>query len=84
MFSEAKTKQDGLAALGFNSNEKGGAWQGKAALSKWEQSQIVSLCDDFILQNIGSKTEIFKHVAKICNTTYGHVKNLYYADKKRL
>ncbi len=81
--SKAKNKDDGLIALGFDSNRKGGAWQGKAAIDKWNQSQILSLCEDLIGLSGMPKYKVFSYVSEICDTSKGHVKNLYYRNLKK-
>lgn len=90
-FSEAKTKAEGLAALGFDRNTKGGAWQVRAAHAKLKQAEIVSLVDELLIIQgslsrgsfpVLEKKEIFAAVADARGTTPGRVKELYYRRRR--
>ncbi len=88
-FSNAKTQQEGFAAFCFDSNKKGaiknagGAWQNRIAEAKWNQRQILSLCDDMLVLTAANKAKVFLEVSIICNTSIGHVKNLYYKNNRK-
>jgi hypothetical protein len=82
-FVNAEERMDGLAALGFRSNEKGGAWQGKAARAKANQAEILGLVKDFEVLTSNKKKDIFNAVATACDTSFGHVKNLDHENNKK-
>lgn len=82
-FSNAKNKEEGLAAFSFDSNPKGGAWQGKIAAAKWQQEEILELLANLEVFGSKNKTKNFEAVAHICNTTSNRVKTLYYQSKKK-
>lgn len=83
-FNNAKSKNEGLAALGFDNNYRGGAWQGKAARDNWNQAQIISLCEDMLVLGETNKTKVFQCVEGITGFKFGHIKKLYYANKRRV
>lgn len=79
----AKTKDEGLAALGFDSNLKGGAWQLRDAEAKARQAEILRLLEQ--MEGFGSRNKMknFKYVAAVCDTTANRVKELYYSSKRK-
>lgn len=81
-FVNADEQTVGLAALGFDNNKDGGAWQGKAARAKAKQAQILTLVGDLKALTSSKDKDIFNTVASVLGTTFGHVKNLYYKNKK--
>lgn len=83
-FVDAEDKKEGIAALGFDNNKKGGAWQGDAARAKAKQAQILVLLNDFFVfsNKKTTKRKLFAIVAKIEGAAFGRVKNLYHESIK--
>lgn len=79
---EAKTKEDGLSALGFESNKIGGAWQGKAAITIFEQDNIINLVNQAIGYKI-PKHKAFEFVANVTGRKTNAVKLLHYKGPRR-
>lgn len=82
-FVNAESKKQGLSALGFDNNKKGGAWQRKAALAQIKQEEILNMISALEAFGVKTKKEIFRLVATACGTTVPRVKTLHYAHCKR-
>lgn len=82
----ADSKVEALTVMGFDSNKKGGTWQGKIARGIANYEAIYRLLLDFEFFSQGKtnwKEKAFKEVARTYKTSPKYVKKIYYACKKR-